>query len=157
MKTFLGGFRIHNSLSKVEKCQNILRITKLENVEKVHWAHVLEAQMVSIRRMALLFCSTHSLDILLPCPNWFWGANIASKTFEMALKSKIHFQKLKKVRIFYPFPRLKMLKNILSSRLRGANGFNSSYGLDFFFHTLSRCSTTLKKLIWGTKAVSKTF
>ena len=38
-----------------------------------------------------------------------WGANTASKTCEMALKSKIHFQKLKKVRIFYPFPRLKIL------------------------------------------------
>ena len=42
-----------------------------------------------------------------------WGANTASKTFEMALKSKIHFQKLKKVRIFYPFPRLKMLKKCI--------------------------------------------
>ena len=75
----------------------------------------------------------------------------------MALKSKIHFQKSKKIRIFYPFPNLKMLENVLSSRFRGANGFNSSYGLDFFFHTLSRYSTTLKKLIWGTKAASKTF
>ena len=54
---------------ETQKWQNILLITKFENVEKMHWAHVLEAQMVSIRRMALLFCSTHSLDILLPCTN----------------------------------------------------------------------------------------
>jgi hypothetical protein len=81
------------------------------------------------------------------------GANIASKTFEMALKSKIHFQKSKKkFRIFYPFPNLKMLENVLSSRFGGANGFSSSHGLDFFFHTLSRYSTTLQNFIWGTKA-----
>ena len=81
---------------ETQKWQNILPIPKLENVEKMHWAHVLEAQMVSIRRMALLFCSTHSLDMLLPCKNLFGGTNTASKTFEMALKSKIHFQKSKK-------------------------------------------------------------
>ena len=67
LKTFLGGFKIQNSISKVEKCQNILRITKLENVEKIHRDHVLEAQMISIHYMAVLFCSTHSLDIVLCC------------------------------------------------------------------------------------------
>ena len=76
-----------------------------------------------------------------------WGANTASKTFKMALKSKTHFQKSTKVRIFYPFPSLKMLKNVLSSRFKGANGFYTSYDLDFFFHMLSRYSTTFQKLI----------
>ena len=42
-----------------------------------------------------------------------WGTNTASKTFEMALKSKTHFQKSKKVRIFYPFPSLKVLKKCI--------------------------------------------
>ena len=50
---------------ETQKWQNILPIPKLENVEKMHWAHVLEAQMASMRRMALLFCSIHSLDIVL--------------------------------------------------------------------------------------------
>ena len=59
----LGGCKIENSLSKVEKCQNILLITKLENVEKMHWAHVLEAQIASMRRMALFF--------VLHCKNLF--------------------------------------------------------------------------------------
>ena len=57
-KNFLGGFKIQNSLSKVEKCQNILRITKLESVEKIHRDHVLEVQMLSIHYMAVLFCSS---------------------------------------------------------------------------------------------------
>ena len=57
--------------SETQKWQNILLITKLENVEKMHWAHVLEAQMAFMRRMALLFCLTHFLDIVLPCKNLF--------------------------------------------------------------------------------------
>ena len=36
LQNFSGDFKIQKSLSKVEKCQNILRITKLENVEKMH-------------------------------------------------------------------------------------------------------------------------
>ena len=39
VKKILGGFKIENSLSKVEKCQNILLFTKLENVEKMRWTH----------------------------------------------------------------------------------------------------------------------
>ena len=61
---------------ETRKWQNILPIPKLENVEKMHWAHVLEAQMVSIRRMALLFCSTHSLSIVLSCKNLFAGQKV---------------------------------------------------------------------------------
>ena len=57
--------------SETQKWQNILLITKLENVEKMHWAHVLEAQMASMRRMALLFCFTHSIDIVPHCKNLF--------------------------------------------------------------------------------------
>ena len=34
-KKILGCCKIENSLSKVEKCQNILLITKLENVEEL--------------------------------------------------------------------------------------------------------------------------
>ena len=64
---------------ETQKWQNILPIPKLENVETMHWAHVLESQMVSIRRMALLFCSTHSLDILLPCTNLFGGQTLRQK------------------------------------------------------------------------------
>ena len=71
VKKILDGFKIENSLSKVEKCQNILLITKLENVGKMHWADDLEAQMASMRRMALLFCSIHSLDIVLHSKNLF--------------------------------------------------------------------------------------
>ena len=56
---------------ETQKWQNILPIPKLENVEKMHWAHVLEAQMASMRRMALLFCSIHSLDIVLHSKNLF--------------------------------------------------------------------------------------
>ena len=48
-----------------QKWHNILLITQVENVEEMHCAHVLEAQMASMRRMALLFCSIHSLDIVL--------------------------------------------------------------------------------------------
>ena len=66
VKKILGGCKVENSLSKVEKCQNILLITKLENVEKIHWAHVFDAQMAFTRRMALLFYFTHFLDIVLP-------------------------------------------------------------------------------------------
>ena len=54
-----------------QKWQNILLITKLENIEKMHWAHVLEAQMASMRRMALLFCSIHFLDIAVHSKNLF--------------------------------------------------------------------------------------
>ena len=76
LKIFLGGFKIQNSLSKVEKCQNILRITKLENVEKIHRDHVLEAQMVSIHYMAVLFCSTQ-----LCCKNLLGGGIRGVKMF----------------------------------------------------------------------------
>ena len=48
---------------ETRKWQNILPIPKLENVEKMHWAHVLEAQMPSIYHVTLIDCSTHSLDI----------------------------------------------------------------------------------------------
>ena len=58
---------------ETQKWQNILPIPKLENVEKMHWAHVLEAQMVSIHYMAVRFCSTYSLDIVLCCKNLFGG------------------------------------------------------------------------------------
>ena len=51
---------------ETQKWQNIIPITKLENVEKMHWVHVLEAQMASMRRMALIFCSKHSRGIVLP-------------------------------------------------------------------------------------------
>ena len=71
VKKILGGCKIENSLSKVEKCQNILLITKLENVEKMHWAHVLEAQMASMCLIALLFCSLHSSDMVLLYTNLF--------------------------------------------------------------------------------------
>ena len=54
-----------------QKWQNILLITKLENVEKMHWTRVLEAQIASMRRMALLFLWTHSLDIVLHYKNLF--------------------------------------------------------------------------------------
>ena len=56
---------------ETRKRQNILPIPMLENVEKMHWAHVLEAQMATMRRMALLFCSIHSLDIILHSKNLF--------------------------------------------------------------------------------------
>ena len=64
---------------ETQKWQNILPILKLENVEKMYWAHVLEAQMVSIRRMALLFCSTHSLDIVLRRKNLFGEQKLRQK------------------------------------------------------------------------------
>ena len=67
----LGGCKIENSLSKVEKCQNILLITKFENVEKIHWAHVLEAQMASMRRMTLFLWFADFLDIVLPYKKLF--------------------------------------------------------------------------------------
>ena len=66
--------------SVTQKWQNILPIPKLENVEKMHWAHVLDTLSGYLNTL-------HKLIL---------GANIASKTFEMALKSKIHFQKSKK-------------------------------------------------------------
>ena len=40
-------------------------------------------------------------SIVLPHKDLLGGANTVSKNFEVALKSKIHFQKSKKVRIFY--------------------------------------------------------
>ena len=81
VKNFWDGFKIQNSLSKVEKSQNILPIPTLENVEKMYWAHVLEAQMVSIRRMALIFSSTHSLDIVPHWKNLFGGQKLLQKVF----------------------------------------------------------------------------
>ena len=57
--------------SETQKWQNILLITELENVEKMHWAHVLEAQMAFMCRMALLFCFTHSIDIVPHFKNLF--------------------------------------------------------------------------------------
>ena len=56
---------------ETQKWQNILPILQFENVEKMHWADDLEAQMASMRRMALLFCSIHSLDIVLHSKNLF--------------------------------------------------------------------------------------
>ena len=65
VKNFLDTFKIQNSPSKVIKCQNILPITTFENVEKMQSSHVLEAQIISTCRMALLFCSVCSLDICM--------------------------------------------------------------------------------------------
>ena len=61
---------------ETQKWQNILPIPKLENVEKMHWAHVLEAQMVSLRRMALIFSYTlcrYSITL----QNFIWGTKAA--------------------------------------------------------------------------------
>ena len=38
--------------------------------------------MASIRRMTFIFCSTHSLDIVLPYRNLFEGQICAKKVFE---------------------------------------------------------------------------
>ena len=47
---------------ETQKWQNILLITKFENVEKMHCAHVLDAQMAAMRRVAwLCFCVLHTL------------------------------------------------------------------------------------------------
>ena len=81
VKNFWDGFKIQNSLSKVEKKQNILPIPTLENVEKMYWAHLSEAQMVSICRMALIFSSTHSLDIVPHWKNLFGGQKLLQKLF----------------------------------------------------------------------------
>merc|ERR1719483_1909338 len=78
-KKNLGDFKIENSLSKVEKCQNILLIIKLENVEKMHWAHVLEAQMAFMRRMALVFCFNTLSRYLTTLQKLIWGVTNASK------------------------------------------------------------------------------
>ena len=61
----------------------------------------------------LCFFVRHTLWISYYLAKTYLGANTASKTFEMALKSKTHFQKSTKVRIFYPFPSLKVLKKCI--------------------------------------------
>ena len=62
---------------ETQKCQNILPITTFENVEKMQSSHVLEAQIISTCRMALLFCSVCSLDTILHYTNLFGAVNSA--------------------------------------------------------------------------------
>ena len=84
-----------------------------------------------------------------------FGHNFISK--KIRLMRKKCSVRLGNGRIFYPFPSLKMLKNALGSRFRGANGFYASYGFAFLFYTLSRYRTTFKKLIWVVNDASKKF
>ena len=64
-----------------QKWQNILLITKLENVEKMHWAYVLEAQMASMRRMSLLFLFYTLSRYRTTFKKVIWAVTDASKKF----------------------------------------------------------------------------
>ena len=60
---------------------------------------------------AFLFCMFFRYHTTLHKLIFFWGGGKQRlKSFQMPLKSKIHLQKSKNVRIFYPLPTLKMLK-----------------------------------------------
>ena len=48
-----------------------LHLTALENVKKMHCGYVSEAQMHCMRPMALVFCFTDSLGIVLHPKNLF--------------------------------------------------------------------------------------
>ena len=87
VKKFLGGFKIQNLLSKVEKFQDILPIAELENVEKMNWIFFQDMRhmdFVFALQIAKIYCTTLQKLIL--------GENIVSKNFEVALKSKKNFQ-----------------------------------------------------------------
>ena len=64
---------------ETQKWHNILPITKLENVETMHWAHVLEAQMASICRMTLSFLFYTLSRYRTTLQKLIWGANRSSK------------------------------------------------------------------------------
>ena len=89
---------------------------------------------------------TRLRDLLkAPSESRGFGHNFISKKIRL-MREKCSVS-LRNGRIFYPFPSLKMLKNTLGSRFRGANGFYTSHGFAFLFDTLSGDRTTLKNLI----------
>ena len=81
VKIFWDGFKIQNSLSKVETKTQYSTHSRTWKCWKMYWAHVLEAQMVSLRRMALIFSCTHSLDIVLHCKILFGGQKLLENIF----------------------------------------------------------------------------
>jgi len=114
----------------------------------MHWTCFLVSQTCSMSHMALLFCSTYSLDIVLHSPNLFGGdKNCFKKILEASKTQKLPSQ-VEKCQNFLDLTELEnVFKNVLDFPFTGANVFNVSYGYVVVFYRISRHRITFQKLI----------